>query len=190
MEQEIWKPIPDYEGLYDVSSFGRIRSYSKRLKTNLNSSEQNNIKQLQKHNLGYYKIALYKEGKCKNYFVHRLVYLVFNDLDINSDIVINHLDENKFNNNIFNLEVLNHRENTTYSIDKNKTSSIYTGVFLKKCTKKGKLYSYWCSCITIYNKTIDLGYFKTEKEAHEAYLKALKEYGLENKYATKSQDNS
>lgn len=191
MEQEIWKPIPGYEGLYEVSNLGRIRSLDRIIiRKNIETFIKGDIKSMAVNNSGYYRVALYKDNKYRNFYVHKLIFCSFNNIGINDRIMINHLDEDKLNNKLLNLELSNFRENGSYSIDKSKTTSVYTGVYLKKIIVKGKIYSYWCSCIRIDNKNVHLGYFKSEKEAHERYLEALKECGLENKYATKSQELS
>jgi hypothetical protein len=189
METEIWKPIPGYEGLYEVSSFGRVKSLDRIItRKKVDTFIKGDLKCMSVNNSGYYKVSLYKENKYRNFYVHKLVFCAFNNIGLMVRIMINHLDEDKLNNKISNLELTNSRENATYSINKKITSSIYTGVYLKKTTKSGKTYFYWRSCIRIDNKNIELGTFKTEKEAHKAYLEALKEHGLENKYATENQE--
>ena len=67
MEEEIWKPIKDYEGLYEVSNLGRVKSLNYRgtgKEKILKNSECNN---------GYLLIGLVKNGKLKTFYVHRLV---------------------------------------------------------------------------------------------------------------------
>ena len=66
--REIWKDIKDYEELYQVSNFGRVRSLGKG-KTHKTSR----IRKLPKNNVGYLVVALSKDGKVKTYLVHRLV---------------------------------------------------------------------------------------------------------------------
>lgn len=89
---EEWRPVRGYEGLYEVSNIGRIKSL------------RNNIvlKQLDSGN-GYFKVLFSKCGKVRSFWVHRLVASAFvpnpNDLP-----VVDHLDGNKRNNNAENLD--------------------------------------------------------------------------------------
>ena len=102
-EIEIWKPVSGYEGLYEVSNYGRVRSvyrYKKVLKEMVSNS-------------GYARVDLFRDGKRKQYSVHRLVALAF--IEKNDDKnVVNHKDENKLNNNANNLEWVDHKENCRY----------------------------------------------------------------------------
>lgn len=94
MQVEIWKPIPDYEGLYEVSNLGRIRSLYNYRKYNVLTQ---NIKR------GYYQIGLRKNGIRKWYQVHRLVAETFIP-NPNNLPQVNHKNENKLDNEISNLE--------------------------------------------------------------------------------------
>ena len=124
-------------------------------------------------NKGYYRIKLYKDNTYKNYYVHQLVAITFLNHNINGlNSIINHKDNNKLNNYVDNLEICDMRYNNIYSIDKTKTTSIYTGVCWDKKIKK------WCSQINYNNSVIYLGIFDTEKEAHETYLDAKQIYKI------------
>lgn len=101
MNEEIWKPIEDYEGIYEVSNFGRVR------RTN------GKIKMATQTPYGYLITRLSKNGKGKNYMVHRLVAQAF-VANPYSKPCVNHLDECKTNNNATNLEWVTHKENTNY----------------------------------------------------------------------------
>jgi hypothetical protein len=94
MEKEIWKNVVGYENLYLVSSFGRVLSLFK---------NKNKILKQISHPLGYMKVNLYKDKKMKTFFVHRLVAVSFLNNEKNKN-EINHLDGNKKNNNLNNLE--------------------------------------------------------------------------------------
>lgn len=100
---EIWKSIPDYEGLYEVSNYGRVRSvyrYKRILKPMISNS-------------GYERVDLFKNKNRKQFSVHRLVALTFIDNPEGKKIV-NHKDENKLNNHINNLEWVTNKENCQY----------------------------------------------------------------------------
>ena len=104
MSMEIWRNIKNYEGLYQVSNLGRVRSLKynkvKLLKTNINSD-------------GYYNVKLYKDGVTKSFRVHRLVWETFNG-DIPEGMQVNHINEIKTDNKIENLNLLTPRENHTW----------------------------------------------------------------------------
>lgn len=179
LKKEIWKDIPGYEGLYQVSNHGRIKSLKKFVKHPTGSVKilKSKILRLSKIH-GYEKVELWKNGKNKIFRVHRLVALVFIK-NPNNLKEVNHKDGNKTNNHVSNLEWVNARENQTHSLNKKETSSKYIGVTYKK----GNKIKVWCSRLWLQKKSIHLGYFETEEEAHQAYLSALKEHGLKNKYA-------
>ena len=103
MNKEIWKDVVGYEGLYQVSSLGRIKRlvrYKRRLKP------QKNIQ-------GYLKVGLYKNGKCKIFSIHNLVANAFIE-NPNNYKYVNHKDENKTNNRVENLEFCSFYYNLMY----------------------------------------------------------------------------
>lgn len=105
-ENEIWKDIEGYEGLYQISSLGQVKS----LKDKYGNSREKILKQ--DKNV-YLQITLYKNGKKKTFLVHRLVAITFID-NPNNLPMVNHKDENKENNCVDNLEWCNARYNLTY----------------------------------------------------------------------------
>ncbi|WP_417140580.1 NUMOD4 domain-containing protein [Phocaeicola coprocola] len=103
MSSEIWKPIKDYEGLYEVSSLGRIKSMPKKFIRNgaVTHFEEKILTPSDSH--GYRSVVLTKNGIHKTHSVHRLVALAFIQ-NPNNYTQINHKDENKSNNRVENLE--------------------------------------------------------------------------------------
>ena len=97
---EIWKSIADYEGLYEVSNKGNVRSIRRNAVLNQTTGVKN----------GYRYVGLYKDGKNKKALVHRLVASAFIDNPMGKKTV-NHIDGNKGNNAIDNLEWATHSEN-------------------------------------------------------------------------------
>ena len=97
--KEIWKDIKGYEGLYQVSKSGKIKSIRNNiyLKPNLQVN-------------GYLRISLSKNGKIQYKNIHRLVAETFIDNE-NNYPVINHIDGNKLNNNADNLEWCSYQHN-------------------------------------------------------------------------------
>ena len=113
--EEIWKPIKDYEGLYEVSNFGRIKTLSRYIR---NRKMPEKIKKLEKDRYGYLRIELSKNKIRKKYLVHRLVAQAF--IPNNNNLpCINHKDENKSNNIVNNLEWCDYLYNNLYN-DKQK----------------------------------------------------------------------
>lgn len=114
---EEWKPIKGYEGSYEISNCGNIRSldretYSERWKGN-KFIKGHNLKPFKTTN-GYFRIELTdKEGKRKKYPLHRLVAENFLD-NPNNYKQVNHKDEDKTNNNVDNLEWCDCKYNINY----------------------------------------------------------------------------
>ena len=109
---EIWRPVFGYEGLYEVSNQGRVRSFHKSIK----NPEIPRI--LAPGNVrGYRQIVLRKDGKNASGLVHRLVAMAFVGLPPTPDHQVNHKDFNKSNNVPENLEWVTQAENNIYSKD-------------------------------------------------------------------------
>lgn len=103
MEKEIWRDIPDYEGIYQVSNLGRIKSldrYVKRGKSGFFKEGQ--IQKLQNNGNGYLYKQLKHEGRHRNFYIHRLVLMVFIG-ERPDGMVICHKDGDTTNNNLNNL---------------------------------------------------------------------------------------
>lgn len=119
--REVWKPIEGYEGLYEVSNFGRIKSLrrdvaipNQRLGTVGYRTYPERIKPCVKNRYGYYQVTLSKEAKSRTFRVHRLVALAFIPNPDNKPY-INHIDGNKKNNRIENLEWCTASENNWHA---------------------------------------------------------------------------
>ena len=118
---EIWKPIKGYEGLYEVSNKGRIKSLKRytNSKNEFGNIKQNHNEKILKNNTmktGYVMTTLYKEGKPKSFFIHRLVAEAFLE---NPYLLpqVNHIDGNKSNNYVSNLEYVTNSENQKHAYD-------------------------------------------------------------------------
>lgn len=173
--EEIWKDIPDYEGYYQVSNLGRVRSLD-RVVEHHKTGLVNLKGVLLKHGLnryGYPFVNLCVNGNRKTIRVHQLVAMAFMGHEpCGQKLVIDHIDDNPQNNRVDNLQIVTQRFNVFKT--QGKYSSKYKGVCWHKNTNK------WCSKICINGKSKYLGYFTSEEEAHEAYLKAVKELELQN----------
>lgn len=114
--EEVWKDVVGYEGLYQVSNKGNVKSLNWK-----NTGKQQNLF-LKPHNKGYLQVELAKDGKKKCFVVHRLVATAFipNPLGLPQ---VNHKDENKRNNFAENLEWCNASYNVNYSLELHRDQS-------------------------------------------------------------------
>lgn len=103
--KEEWRPIKDFEGLYEVSNLGEVRSLGRCVKANKSGTRFVKDRILSKGNSrnGYLSVVLSKDGKHHCVSVHRLVALAFIQ-NPNNYREVNHKDENKHNNRVENLE--------------------------------------------------------------------------------------
>jgi hypothetical protein len=154
---EIYKDVIDYEGIYQVSNLGNVKS----MKFN-----KEKILKPSKDSKGYLSINLSVNGVFKMRNIHQLVAESFlNHKRCGYRLVVNHLDFNKTNNNVSNLEIVSARENCNKK--HLKSTSQYTGVHWSKNSNK------WISRITINGKNKHLGSFNDELRAVYAYQKEL-----------------
>ena len=109
--EEIWKPIKGYEGLYEVSNLGKIKTLSRYIR---NRKMPEKIKKLDKSKYGYLRVELSNNRIRRKYFVHRLVAEAFIS-NKNNLPCINHKDENKNNNIVSNLEWCDYLYNNLYN---------------------------------------------------------------------------
>jgi len=107
--EEQWKDIFGYEELYQVSNYGRVRSLPRNGTVN-----EIKILKLQKDIDGYLRVFLYKNRKAKPHKVHRLVAYAFIPNDNIFKTEINHLNEDKIDNRVENLEWCTRKENANY----------------------------------------------------------------------------
>ena len=108
--QEIWKPIKGYEGLYEVSNMGRVKSLARKYCRN------DRILRGTTGNHGYNKVGLCKDSHIKTILIQHLVWEAFGNGRRNGwKQVIDHVDSNKLNNRIDNLQLLTQRENISKS---------------------------------------------------------------------------
>jgi len=169
---EIWKDVVGYEGLYQVSDLGRIKSFIK---------EDNGVLlSLSCNGRGYLKTNLYKSGKRTTRKVHQLVAEAFlNHKPCGYKLVIDHIDCDSYNNKLENLQIVTQRLNNS----KDRTGvSVFTGVSWSKYNSK------WKSKIQIgqnsKRKSIHLGYFEEEIDAaitYEIALNNIRFYNDDNK---------
>lgn len=160
MNKEIFKDIPNYEGMYQVSNLGNVKSFKR--------YESGRILKESKNKKGYLQVYLsfYKNVRC--FKVHQLIAMAFlNHIPNGNKLVVDHINNIKNDNNLKNLRVITNRENV--SNDRKNIYSNHIGVSFDKRRKK------WISRIGNNRNTNFLGSFDSELKASEAYKNKLKE---------------
>lgn len=115
--EEIWKDIEGYEGLYQVSNLGRVKSLDrKRWNGKVYGKWKGRFITIRKDVKGYCTVKLNKNGKGKTKLVHRLVAESFIKKE-REEYEVNHIDGNKCNNNVDNLEWCSHSYNAKHAWD-------------------------------------------------------------------------
>lgn len=160
MEIETFTDIPGFESHYQISQFGNVKSFKykkpKILKTALNLR-------------GYLHVSLSLHNIRCTKLIHQLMAITYlNHKPCNHEIIVDHIDNNKLNNRLSNLQLISQRENSSKDKFKKQKTSQYTGVYWNKRCKK------WHSTYNIKNKHLSLGYFDNEIDASNAYKNKIK----------------
>ena len=169
--KEIFKDIPSYKGLYQISNFGRVKSLKRyaNIKNGKRIVKEKVLKNTFNKSNNCYQINLSIDNEAKVYKIHQLVAMAFLNHKPNGlKLIVDHIDHNPLNNNLDNLQLITHRENLSKDKFRYETSSKYVGVDWKKSHKK------WRASININGKNKHLGFFNNEYDAHLAYRKELK----------------
>ena len=171
--EEIWVDIKGYEGLYQISNFGNVRSL------NFNHTHKNKLRK-KVLNRGYYGVILYKDGKVKKWSIHRLVALHFVS-GYKEGLIVHHKDENPLNNHYTNLQWCTHKQNANFGTrnarlskkakgnPKYKKYGNANGNFGGKspqavpviCTTTGKIFPSIMDAVRFYNLSSDSGIHKS-----------------------------
>lgn len=161
--EEIWKDIPNYEGIYQVSNLGSIKSIKykngKLLIPHINKTGKK----------FRFDVELWKESKPKTYKIHRLVMAAFIG---ESNLIVDHINGDSTDNRLENLRYCTQRQNLTFDNVKRKRKSKYIGVTYLSA---GCYNDRWKATIWDGNKSVTIGYYKTDLDAHLAYMKARNE---------------
>ena len=128
---EEWKDILGFEGIYQASNLGRVKSLERLNARGYRVKEK--ILKPQINRRGYYQVGLYKQSIGKNYKVHRLVYEAFNG-QIPEGLQVNHINEVKTDNRLENLNLMTHKENVNWG-----TRNERAGKVLKNRKDQSKL---------------------------------------------------
>lgn len=118
---EVWKPIPAFEGHYEVSNFGRVRSVDRYIEYKDGRKPRffkGEVRPSYEKKNGYLAITLYKNRRGNNRYIHRLVLMTFNPVEDMDKLEVNHKDGNKKNNHIDNLEWADSSDNKLHAYEK------------------------------------------------------------------------
>lgn len=164
------KNVVGYEGKYAISEDGRVFNLIRGI-------------EMKQHDIdGYMCVKFRVNNEIKNYRVHRLVYESFKGRIIDN-LVIDHIDGNKKNNNIENLRQLPNRENCNLGIQEKRKDKLPRGV---RRFNKDNMFG---AEIGIEKERYYLGTFKTPEDASDAYQSALRNW-LDNKIKPQKRDRS
>ena len=171
--KEEWRAVPGYFGYFEVSSLGRLRSTDRVIIRNNGRRCTRKGKMLNDglSDTGYIMNMLRLNGVGKQVPRHQLVAMAFLGYERNgkTDYVVDHIDENKLNNRLDNLQIVTNRQNVSKSRElKGDGTSKHIGVCWVNRDSR------WLAQIRINGKRKYLGHYKTEEEASDAYQKALK----------------
>lgn len=161
--EERWLPVTDYEGLYEVSDLGRVKSFAKCKDGKILTGE------IRKDN--YTRVNLYKKNVIKNYAVHRLVLQAFNPTEEKLDC--DHINHIRNDNRLVNLRWVTSSQNMRYQPKREGLTSQYLGVCKTPCGK-------WQSACRFNGKKIHLGRFDIEEEAGKAYNDFVIKHNLQD----------
>jgi len=165
LPNEKWKPVKGYEGFYDVSNRGRVRSWHQMKNGRmLNPNDKD----------GYLRITLCSFTKRKRVCINILVWKHFGDKELDGRyFIVAHRNGDYRDNRIENLFLMDNHQRGVLKAWKDSASK-YTGVCYSKALGK------WHSSVSKYGETIHIGYFETEEDAHTAYLHKIDE--IRNNY--------
>ena len=138
MDNEIWCDVKGYEGRYQVSNLGNVKSL------NYRGTGKEKILRQGKNTWGYLFVILTKNGEHKMYQVHRLILMTFNPVENMSELLVNHRDEDPTNNNLNNLEWCTALYNNTYN-DRHKRVAEKNSIPIAQLTLDGKFVKAWKS---------------------------------------------
>jgi hypothetical protein len=171
---ETWKDIIGYEGLYQVSNMGNVKSLSRIIDRGSLPSRLQKEKLMKKtvNKQGYHVVNLSKDKRQKLHSVHFLVASCF--LGDRNGLDTNHIDRNKSNNCLSNLEYVSRRENTCHG--KSRKHS-FPGITFRSRIKK------WTANPVFNGKIIELGSFDNQDDAISCIKNFYKENNIVNKYA-------
>ena len=145
MDEEIWKDIEGYEGLYQVSNMGRVKSL------NYRHTGKEKLLKPGKHKCGYLYVILWKERKPTRYSIHRLVLSTFSPVENMHELQVNHINEKKADNRLENLEWCDRSYNNNYDTRNDRVAE-RNSIPIVQLTIGGKYIKIWKSSMDAQRK--------------------------------------
>lgn len=152
IDGEIFIPVKGYEGLYEISDHGRLKSL------NYNHTGLPRIMKPSVGARGYYQTVLFKNGSKEYFCIYQIVAISFLNHDLSKLDHIHHINLDKTDDRLINLEIVSCRENILQC----KYDSISAGVSKHKNKYRAR--------ISYYGYNIHIGLFKSISEANDAYM--------------------
>lgn len=174
VQGEEWLPVVGYEGFYEVSNFGNVRSIKRTIIDSCNREfvKKSKLRKLSFDRHGYHKVTITKGGIHKTKKVHTLVAESFlNHCSGKNGMTVDHINNKRTDNRLSNLQVISYSLNTRKG-KKNKTSRFHW-VSLNKQSKR------WIFCFENAGFKKKVGGFETEDAAFNFGIKWLSENGYE-----------
>ena len=162
---ELWKDIPEYEELYQVSDLGRVKSLEKPRKKSTNNPNSFVRVRIMKASLSkkYLNTALYKNGSSKSFLVHHLVSIAFMDFKANmGEIIIDHINNISTDNRLVNLQLITRRYNNVKDV---RSKSEAVGLYERN--------GFFNVTIRVKGLACSLGSFKDKNEAIKKHKEAF-----------------
>ena len=167
--KERWMDVLGYDGLYQASDLGRIRSL-----------KYGNVRILKpgKNSCGYLKVGLYKDGKKKTCYVHRLVWEAFNG-KIPPGMQINHISEDKTDCSLVNLNLLSPKENTNLGTARQRMVEKQSKGLYQIIPETGQIAREWTSTMECHRHGFDSGAVSQccngKRKTHKGFIFRYKE---------------
>ena len=134
----IWKDVVGYEGIYEVSDSGQVRTHKNKVTHSTRHGKRKWKQRILKQKVTQdrtCRVSLYKNKQEKTWLVHRLVALAFIEKVEGKDF-INHKDGNRLNNTVDNLEWCDHKENNNHAFETGLMTTNQQVILLNKKTKE------------------------------------------------------
>ena len=168
---EVWKDVVGFEGLYEVSNFGGFRRHPAKQSTNKYTTPMPLERKTHVNRLGYLYATMSKDHVPRKCTVHQLVAVAFIPNAAYGDVV-NHIDGDKQNNALSNLEVVTSQGNNLHAHRTGLTpkpgASVYHNVHIRLSKYKDKTYTYYIAKVKDMRKVILWKQFTSEIEAAKA----------------------
>lgn len=181
--QEIWKDIPNYEGIYQASNLGNIRTVEGKTTYSVKHGERHWKSRILKGRGDNYetgrRVTLWKDKKCKDWLVARLVAITFLG-EPKEKLTVNHIDGNRMNNRIDNLEWLSVGDNVRHGFEnglfpQNEVILLENGIVIKTFRSMSQCSKFLGRNIVYVSNCFKRGYqYLTSKEGHQYQYKIKK----------------